>query len=101
MTTSIWSMKRLPISSARALTDSATWQASDMIPEEAIRHETVLDNVRQRVARIYAEALLRAAASRQQGAEVLSELQAIVGDVFRRAPDLESFLSSPAVGRDR
>jgi len=72
-----------------------------MIPEEAVRHETVLDNTGQRVAKVYAEALIRAAAQQGQGAEVLDELQALVGDVFRREPALEVFLSSPAIGRDR
>jgi F-type H+-transporting ATPase subunit delta len=72
-----------------------------MIPEEAVRHETVLDNVGQRVAKVYAEALLRAAGRQGVGREIADELQALVGDVFRREPALELFLSSPAVGRDR
>jgi F-type H+-transporting ATPase subunit delta len=72
-----------------------------MIPEEAIRHETVLDNAGQRVAKVYAEALLRAASERGQGKEVLDELTSLVSDVFQREPALELFLSSPAVGRDR
>jgi F-type H+-transporting ATPase subunit delta len=72
-----------------------------MIPAEAVRHETVLDNVGQRVATVYAEALLRAARERGLGDEVAEELQALVGDVFRREPYLELFLSSPAIGRDR
>jgi F-type H+-transporting ATPase subunit delta len=72
-----------------------------MISEDAVRHETVLDNTGQRVAKVYAEALLRAAAQRGQAADVLEELQALVGEVFRREPALELFLSSPAVGRDR
>ncbi len=72
-----------------------------MIPEEAVRHETVLDNVGQRVARVYADALLKAAAEHGRGAEVLDELNALVGDVFRREPELEQFLASPAVGRER
>ena len=72
-----------------------------MISEEAVRHETVLDNTGQRVAKVYAEALLRSAGKRGQGAEILSELQSLIGDVFRREPALEVFLSSPAIGRDR
>jgi F-type H+-transporting ATPase subunit delta len=72
-----------------------------MIPEEAVRHETVLDNTGQRVAKVYAEALLRAAEQSGQGAAVLDELRALVDDVFRRDPAIERFLSSPAVGRER
>jgi F-type H+-transporting ATPase subunit delta len=72
-----------------------------MIPEEALRHETVLDNVGQRVAKVYAEALLRAAGRRGQGAEVREELHGLVDDVFRRDPAVERFLASPAVGRER
>jgi F-type H+-transporting ATPase subunit delta len=72
-----------------------------MIPEEAIRHETVLDNVGQRVAKVYAEALLRAANQSGQDAAVLQELRSLVDDVFRRDPAIEQFLSSPAVGRER
>jgi len=72
-----------------------------MIPEEAVRHETVLDNTGQRVAKVYAEALLRAAEQSGQGAAVLDELRALVDDVFRRDPAIEQFLSSPAVGRER
>jgi F-type H+-transporting ATPase subunit delta len=72
-----------------------------MISEEAVRHQTVLDNTGQRVAKIYAEALLRAASQRGLGAELRDELHALVDEVFRREPALELFLSSPAIGRDR
>jgi F-type H+-transporting ATPase subunit delta len=72
-----------------------------MIPEEAIRHETVLDNTGQRLAKVYAEALLRAANKQGQGAEILDELQALVKDVFGREPKLEMILSSPATGREQ
>jgi F-type H+-transporting ATPase subunit delta len=72
-----------------------------MIPEEAVRHETVLDNAGQRVARVYSEALLQAASRRGQGRELVEELQALVDNVFGREPWLEVFLASPAVGRGR
>jgi F-type H+-transporting ATPase subunit delta len=72
-----------------------------MISEEAVRHQTVLDSTGQRVAKVYAEALLRTAAQRGEGAELRDELQALVGDVFRREPALEVFLTNPAIGRDR
>jgi F-type H+-transporting ATPase subunit delta len=72
-----------------------------MTQEEAVRHPTVLDNVGQHVARVYAEALLQTATSRGRSQDVLTELRSLVEDVFRREPALELFLSSPAVGRDR
>jgi F-type H+-transporting ATPase subunit delta len=65
------------------------------------RHETVLDDTTRRIARVYAQALLDAATQRQQAAEVLDELNALVHDVLDRDPALEAFLTSPAVGRDR
>jgi F-type H+-transporting ATPase subunit delta len=54
-----------------------------------------------RVAEIYAEALLNAADKRGQTAEVLEDLNGLVGEVFRGDPYLEAFLGSRAVGRDR
>jgi F-type H+-transporting ATPase subunit delta len=68
---------------------------------EQVRHETVFDDALRRVAGVYAEALLGAAAKRQQAEEVYEEFQALVGDLFRREPQLEAFLASRAVGRDR
>jgi F-type H+-transporting ATPase subunit delta len=72
-----------------------------MISPEDVRHETVLDNVGQRVAKVYAEALLRAAQQSGQAAEINDELRSLVADVFRRDPAVEQFLSSPAIGRER
>lgn len=54
----------------------------------------------QRIARVYAEALLNAAERRGQAQEVYDELNSLVVDVFPRAPDFEAFLSSRAIGRD-
>jgi F-type H+-transporting ATPase subunit delta len=67
---------------------------------EAARHHTVMDVGSQRVARVYAEALLNSAAKRGQEEEILGELQSLVADVFPREPKLEEFLSSPAVARE-
>jgi F-type H+-transporting ATPase subunit delta len=64
-------------------------------------HPTVLDVGTQRVAKVYAEALYQAAAKRNQIDEVLEELESLVQDVFRADPQLEAFLSSSAIGRDR
>jgi len=96
-----------------------------MATNQQARHETVFDDVTRRLARTYAEALYNAAAqegegpatpdggagpptshqaagpARGQTALVLEELEGLVGEVFRRDPQLEEFLSSPAVTRDR
>jgi F-type H+-transporting ATPase subunit delta len=55
----------------------------------------------QRVARVYAEALLNAAEKHKQAEAVLAELEGVVHEVFGAAPHFEQFLSSGAVGRDR
>jgi len=55
----------------------------------------------QRVARVYAEALLNAADKHDQADEVLEELAALAVDVFRADPELEAFFASGAIGRDR
>jgi F-type H+-transporting ATPase subunit delta len=53
----------------------------------------------QRVAHVYAEALLNSAG--QQGDAAVEELESLIGDVFAADPDFETFLSSGAVGRDQ
>ncbi len=68
---------------------------------EPTRHQTALDDDVQRIARIYAEALLNAAEARGQAADVLGDLEGIVRDIFDRNPAIEQFLSSAAVGRER
>jgi F-type H+-transporting ATPase subunit delta len=68
---------------------------------EQVRHATVLDDEARHVARVYAEALYRAAEPVGQAGEVLAELESLVGQVFKQDPGLELFLGSPAVGRDR
>ena len=68
---------------------------------EAARHHTVLDGGSQRVARVYAEALLRSAEKRQLDEEVLGELQGLVTEVYSREPGFSAFLASPAIARDR
>jgi F-type H+-transporting ATPase subunit delta len=72
-------------------------------PVDAAHHETALnaDTGAQRVAKVYAEALLNAAEKRGQTDEVLEELESLVQDLFRADPEFETFLSSGAVGRDR
>ncbi len=67
----------------------------------AVHHRTVLDDESRHVGRVYAEALYRAAEAQGQQDEVLTELNALAGEVFRADLGLELFLASPAVGRDR
>jgi F-type H+-transporting ATPase subunit delta len=55
----------------------------------------------QRIARTYAEALLKAAEQAGQTDAVLGELDSLVNDVFRSDSGLEAFLASRAVGRDK
>ena len=67
----------------------------------AAHHETVLEVGTERIARIYAEALLRAAAKKDQADEILEELQALLDKVFKADPQFEAFLASGAVDRKR
>lgn len=53
----------------------------------------------QRVARVYAEALLRAAAPKQQAEAVFEELDSLIHDVFKADPQFEAFLTSAAISR--
>ena len=63
---------------------------------EAQVHPTA-DVGAQRVARIYAEALLNAAAKRGEGQAVLDQLDSLVREVFQANPRVEEFFASPAV----
>jgi len=62
-------------------------------------HPTVLDVGTQRVAKVYAEAILRAADLRDQGDETLEALESLVNDVLSADPHLDAFWSSGAVGK--
>ena len=55
----------------------------------------------QRVAEVYAEALLNAAANQGQADSILGDLQSLLAEVFQAAPEFEAFLKSGAIGRDR
>jgi F-type H+-transporting ATPase subunit delta len=68
-------------------------------PAEAGAHETVLDVGSQRIARVYAEALLNAAEQRGQAEAVVEELDSLLRDLFPSDPRFETFLSSAAIGR--
>src|SRR5262249_39946946 len=53
----------------------------------------------QRVARVYAEALLNAAEKEGQADAVFEGLESLVFEVFKASPELETFLSGSSVGR--
>lgn len=53
----------------------------------------------RRVARVYAEALLNVADQRGLAEEIGRELQALVTEVYAKAPGVEATLASPAVKR--
>jgi F-type H+-transporting ATPase subunit delta len=53
----------------------------------------------RRVARVYAEALLTVADQRGQAEDIGRELQAMVSDVYARAPQVEASLASPIIKR--
>jgi F-type H+-transporting ATPase subunit delta len=65
------------------------------------KHDTVLDagSVKARLAKVYAEALF-SAAHRQNAVDALGEeLSHFGSDVLDAAPEIESFLASPVVGK--
>jgi F-type H+-transporting ATPase subunit delta len=66
---------------------------------EGTRIETVLDPSALRIARVYAEALFRATAKRNQADELLEELDTLLSRVFTADPQLEVFLASSAIDR--
>jgi F-type H+-transporting ATPase subunit delta len=76
-------------------------QSSEASLKEAARHRTVMDVGAQRVGKVYAEALLKAADKQNQAREVLDEFDALVSDLLQREPQFEAFLASSAIGRDR
>jgi F-type H+-transporting ATPase subunit delta len=67
--------------------------------DSAPQQETVLDAGSQRIAHVYAEALLAAAARQNQTEQVLDELSSLIDDLFRADPQFEAFLASGAISR--
>jgi F-type H+-transporting ATPase subunit delta len=65
------------------------------------KHENVLEagSVRSRLAKVYGEALMAAAQKQNRVNETGDELNGFVTGVFDKNPAIESFLSSPAVGK--
>jgi F-type H+-transporting ATPase subunit delta len=68
--------------------------------QERVDIREAFDVGAQRIARVYAEALLNAAGPDQTD-EVLEDLQSFIRDVFPADPQLEDFLCGAAIGRDR
>jgi F-type H+-transporting ATPase subunit delta len=62
-------------------------------------HPTVMDVGTQRVAKVYAEAILRAAEARGQVEELEQDLDSLLKDVLDKDPRLETFFSSGAIGK--
>ncbi|HLJ93616.1 MAG TPA: ATP synthase F1 subunit delta [Gemmataceae bacterium] len=71
----------------------------DARADRAPLHPTVLDVGTQRVAKVYAEAILRAAQASNQGDEILEEFESLVKDVLPADPRWEAFLSSGVIGQ--
>lgn len=67
----------------------------------ADKHDSVLDDgvVRNRLARVYAEALLSVAAKANAQDQVGSELDDLIRNVLAAKPEVEAFLNNPTVGK--
>jgi F-type H+-transporting ATPase subunit delta len=70
-------------------------------PEEPAGEQHTADVTAQRVARVYAEALLKAAQKHSAADDVLQELQTLVLAIFKQQSLFETFLSSFAIDRKR
>ena len=70
-------------------------------PAESAFDEAGQDVGRQRVAAVYAKALVDAAQTAGQTASVLEELGSLLGDVFNQFPRFESILGSWLVPHDQ
>src|SRR5262249_13266038 len=66
-----------------------------------VRHATVMDDESRQVARVYAEALYRAAEQHNLTDEMMIELDQLVYDVFGRDPGLELFFASASINEHR
>jgi F-type H+-transporting ATPase subunit delta len=76
-----------------------------MLPERAaeianLALEHVTDVSAQRIARVYAEALLNAAEKRGQAVPLLEELNSLIIDLLTPNPQLDQLLTSGIIGRE-
>src|SRR5260370_4788293 len=62
-------------------------------------HPTVLDVGTQRVAKVYAAAILRAAQTQNEGDQLLEEFESLANDVLPADPRLGAFLSSGIISK--
>lgn len=65
------------------------------------RHATVMDDESRQVARVYAEALYKAAEKQGRAEEINGELSELVDGVFGRDPGLELFFASASINETR
>lgn len=67
------------------------------------KHETALDTgtTSNRLARVYAEALLAAAEKAGQTNDVVAELDGLVDDVIRKSPAVAAFLNNPTINKKK
>ena len=72
---------------------------SEQTPQ--VHHHTVMDDETRHVAKVYAEALYKAAESAGNVQQVLEELETLVHGVFKQDPGLELYFASAAIGRER
>ena len=72
-----------------------------MTQEERKRIRPSTDASAQRIARVYAEALLNAAATPAQADSVVEELAALVTGLFAAESNFDAFICSGAIGRER
>jgi len=70
-----------------------------MAQASELEREAFADVSALRIARVYAEALLRAADRANQADAMREELDSLVDDVYRAEPRIEALLASPAIPR--
>lgn len=66
-----------------------------------VRHTTVMDDETRQVARVYADALCKAAEPAGQADSIREELEAVVEGVYGRDAGLGLFFESASISRDR
>jgi F-type H+-transporting ATPase subunit delta len=74
-------------------TDAQSAQADD--------YPQTSDVSTQRIAKVYAEALLRAAENRNQAEQVFEELDSLAKDVVPNSPLIRNFFTSGVISRDK
>jgi len=70
-------------------------------PQIQVRHATVMDDEARQVARVYAEALYRAADQQGKADEIMEELDQVVNEVFKRDPGLALYFASASIDEKR